>query len=220
LCIVSGIKIPRYPTDGKIRHPVRSLKPHRRGPGKTNPSKALTACQSLEARKTTSIPLEPCRKVSGEIGVSGGIFPPRPSPHDVIKSAQPPRRTSASPEGHVKPSGKTGSHESPQPSVADPESFLWVGTQYRNSAPQYATVLATVLRYLGHRKSGVVLGLPKTWLGPPLPTAALTPADGTDVTVHSQQEHGNHALTQHDPIHSTTITSIPLQRRGNNHYTT
>jgi hypothetical protein len=52
--------------------------------------------------------------------------------------------------------------------VADPESFLWVGTQYRNSAPQYATVLATMLRYLGHRESEVVLGLPKTLLGPPL----------------------------------------------------
>jgi hypothetical protein len=58
--------------------------------------------------------------------------------------------------------------------VADPESFLWVGTQYRNSAPQYATVLATVLRYLGHRESGVVLGLPKTLLGPPLTTSCLT----------------------------------------------
>jgi hypothetical protein len=52
--------------------------------------------------------------------------------------------------------------------VADPELFLWVGTQYRNSAPQYATVLATVLCYLGHRESRVVLGLPKTLLGPPL----------------------------------------------------
>jgi hypothetical protein len=53
-------------------------------------------------------------------------------------------------------------------SAADPESFHWVGIQYRNSAPQYATVLATVLRYLGRRESGVVLGLPKTRLGPPL----------------------------------------------------
>jgi hypothetical protein len=45
-------------------------------------------------------------------------------------------------------------------------------------------------------------------------TAAPALADGTDVTVHSQQEHGNHVLTQHDPSHSTTTTSIPLQRRG------
>jgi hypothetical protein len=52
--------------------------------------------------------------------------------------------------------------------LADPESFHWVGIQYRNSAPQYATVLTTVLRYLGRRESGVVLGLPETWLGPPL----------------------------------------------------
>jgi hypothetical protein len=52
--------------------------------------------------------------------------------------------------------------------VADPESFHWVGIQYRNSAPQYATVLATVLRYLGRQESEVVLGLPKTRLGPPL----------------------------------------------------
>jgi hypothetical protein len=54
--------------------------------------------------------------------------------------------------------------------VADPESFLWVGTQYKNSAPQYATVLATVLSYLCHRESRVVLGLLKTLLGPPLVT--------------------------------------------------
>jgi hypothetical protein len=46
------------------------------------------------------------------------------------------------------------------------------------------------------------------------PTMAPAPADETDVTVHSQQEHGNHALTQYDPGHSTTMTSIPLQRRG------
>jgi hypothetical protein len=46
--------------------------------------------------------------------------------------------------------------------VADPELFYWVGIQYRNSALQYATVLTTVLRYLGRRESGVVLGLPKT----------------------------------------------------------
>jgi hypothetical protein len=54
--------------------------------------------------------------------------------------------------------------------VADPESFHWVGIQYRNSAPQYATVLTIMPRYLGRRESGVVLGLPKTWLGPPLGT--------------------------------------------------
>jgi hypothetical protein len=53
-------------------------------------------------------------------------------------------------------------------SVADPESFHWVGIQYRNSAPQYAIVLVTVLRYLGRRKSRVVLSLPRTQLGPPL----------------------------------------------------
>jgi hypothetical protein len=57
--------------------------------------------------------------------------------------------------------------------VAVPESFFLVGTQYRNSALQYATVLATVLRYLGHRESRVVLGLPKTLLGPPLPAGHL-----------------------------------------------
>jgi hypothetical protein len=56
----------------------------------------------------------------------------------------------------------------PSLAVADPESFYWVGIQYRNSAPQYATVLTIVLRYLGHRESRVVLGLPETWLGPPL----------------------------------------------------
>jgi hypothetical protein len=45
-----------------------------------------------------------------------------------------------------------------------------VGTQYRNSASHYATVLC----YLGHRESGVVLGLPKTLLDPPLATTTLS----------------------------------------------
>jgi hypothetical protein len=44
---------------------------------------------------------------------------------------------------------------------------------------------------------------------------APTPTDGTDVTTHNEQEHGNHTLTQHDLGHSTTMTSIPLQQRGN-----
>jgi hypothetical protein len=42
--IVSGIKIPGNPTEGKIQHPARLLKPHCRGPGKTGPPKALIAC--------------------------------------------------------------------------------------------------------------------------------------------------------------------------------
>jgi hypothetical protein len=62
--------------------------------------------------------------------------------------------------------------------VADPESFHWVGIQYRNSAPQYATVFATVLRYLGRRKSRVVLSLPRTQLGPPL--VGATEVGGVD----------------------------------------
>jgi hypothetical protein len=45
-------------------------------------------------------------------------------------------------------------------------------------------------------------------------TAAPIPADGTEMTVHSEQKHMNHALTKHDPGHSTTTTIIPLQRRG------
>jgi hypothetical protein len=45
-------------------------------------------------------------------------------------------------------------------------------------------------------------------------TATPIPADGTDMTVHSEQERGNRALIQHDPGHSTTTTSIPLQRQG------
>jgi hypothetical protein len=48
-CLLSGIKIPGYPTDGKIWHPVCSLKPHHKGPSKTDSPKALTACQSLKA---------------------------------------------------------------------------------------------------------------------------------------------------------------------------
>jgi hypothetical protein len=87
--VLSGIKIPGYPTDGKIRYPARSLKPHHRGPSKTDSPNALTACQSLEARTINSIPPEPCGKVSGEIGTSGSIFPPRPSPCDVIKAPDP-----------------------------------------------------------------------------------------------------------------------------------
>jgi hypothetical protein len=35
-----------------------------------------------------------------------------------------------------------------------------------------------------------------------------------DMTVHSQQGHRNHALTRHDPGHSTMMTSIPPQQRG------
>jgi hypothetical protein len=46
------------------------------------------------------------------------------------------------------------------------------------------------------------------------PTMTPTPTDGTDVTVHSQQEHGDRALTQCDPSHSTTMIFIPLQQRG------
>jgi hypothetical protein len=34
--------------------------------------------------------------------------------------------------------------------------------------------------------------------------------DGMDMTVHSEQECGNRALTQHGPSQSTTMTSIPL----------
>jgi hypothetical protein len=45
---LSGINISGYPTDGEIRHLAHLLKPCRRGPGKTDPLKALMACQSLE----------------------------------------------------------------------------------------------------------------------------------------------------------------------------
>jgi hypothetical protein len=40
-------------------------------------------------------------------------FPPRPSPYDIIKVPDPPRRVLASPEGHAEPLGKTGSHGGP-----------------------------------------------------------------------------------------------------------
>jgi hypothetical protein len=43
------------------------------------------------------------------------------------------------------------------------------------------------------------------------PTTTPTLADGTDVTAHSEQGYRNHTLTQHDPGHSTMMTSIPLQ---------
>jgi hypothetical protein len=52
--LVLGINIAGYPTDGKIRHLVHLLKPHRRGPGKTNPLKTLTTCQSPEAESQPS----------------------------------------------------------------------------------------------------------------------------------------------------------------------
>jgi hypothetical protein len=64
---------------------------------------------------TNSISAEPYGKVSGKTGASGGIFLPCPSPRDVIKSVHTPQHASASPEGHVEPSGKTGSHGGPQP---------------------------------------------------------------------------------------------------------
>jgi hypothetical protein len=47
--LLSGIKILGYPIDGKIRHLVRSLKPHRWGPSKVDSLKARTTCQSLMA---------------------------------------------------------------------------------------------------------------------------------------------------------------------------
>jgi hypothetical protein len=159
-----GIKIPGYSTNGKIRLPARSLKPHRRAPSKTDSPNALTTCQSLEARKTNFIPPELCREVLGEMGASGGIFPPRPSPRDVIKA---------------------------------PDPFSSLSPRLRDTWNPLARRGAT---------------------GPP--TAAPAPTDGRDMTVHSQQEHENHALTQHEPSHSTTTASIPLQQWGNDHYTT
>jgi hypothetical protein len=79
--------------------------------------------------------------------------------------------------------------------VADPGSFHWVDIQYSNSALQYATVLGTVLRYLGRRESGVVLGLPKTRLGPPLleplppPLPWVALFDGTFLSIPSGEIH-------------------------------
>jgi hypothetical protein len=153
-CRVS--KYPGYPTNGKIRHPARLLKPHHRAPCKTDLPKALTACQSLEARTTNSIPPEPCGKVSGEIGASGDISPSRPSPHNIIKVPDPLGLLPPCSRDTCNPLGKTVSHGNP-------------------------------------------------------PTAALAPTDGTYVIVHSQEEHGSHALTKCDPGHSTTTTSILLQ---------
>jgi hypothetical protein len=132
-------------------------KPHRRDPDKTDPLKALTACQSLEAKsQPPSCPSLVERSWVRQVpraAVCASL-----EPHDIIKSARPRApsgMTSASPEGHAKPSSKTGT-----------------------------------------------------------PTTAPTPVDGMDMTVHSEQEHRNHALTQRDPGHSITTTSIPLQRRG------
>jgi hypothetical protein len=84
-----GYQNTTVPNRRQIRHPARSLKPHRRGPDKIGPPKARIACQSLEPRMTNSIPPEPCGKVSGEMGASGGIFLPHPSPSDVIKAPDP-----------------------------------------------------------------------------------------------------------------------------------
>jgi hypothetical protein len=43
-------------------------------------------------------------------------------------------------------------------------------------------------------------------------TTTPTPADGTDVTMYSQQEHENHALTQHDPGHHNDIYTSTAMR--------
>jgi hypothetical protein len=102
LCLVS--KYPGYPTEGKIRHPVQPLKPHRRGPSKIDSLKAQTACQSLALRMTNSIQPQPCGEVSGKMVTSSGVPLPRltpPPPRGVIESARPPWLTSALPEGHV-----------------------------------------------------------------------------------------------------------------------
>jgi hypothetical protein len=106
---------------------------------------------------TNSIPPEPSGKVLGKMGASGGNFPPRPIPYDVIEA---------------------------------PDPFSLLPPCPRDTWNPQARWRAT---------------------GPP--TAAPAPANGTDMTVYSQQEHGNHALTQNDPSHSTTMTSIPLQQR-------
>jgi hypothetical protein len=101
--ILSGTKMPRYSTDGEIQHPVQSLKPHQMGPSKVNSPKARTACQSLAAQMTNSIPPEPCGEVLGEMSVSGDISPPRPSPCGVIKSARPPSLLPPSPRDTCNP---------------------------------------------------------------------------------------------------------------------
>jgi hypothetical protein len=44
------------------------------------------------------------------------------------------------------------------------------------------------------------------------PTTVLAPIDVMDVTMHSQQEHGNHVLTRYDSGHSPMMTSIPQQQ--------
>jgi hypothetical protein len=161
---VSGIKITGYPTDGKIRHPTRSLKPHHRGPSKTDLPKTLIACQPLVARTTNSIPPEPCGKVSGEMGASGGIFLPRPSPHDVIKAP-------------------------------DPLGIL-------PSRPRDTWNLLARREATG------------------APSAAPAPADGTDVTARSQQQHRNHTLTQHDLVIPQPRHPYLYSNGGNDHYTT
>jgi hypothetical protein len=141
---MSGIKIPGYSIDGKIRHPTRSLKPHRKGPNKTDPPKTLTAYQSHETRKSTFILPEPCGKASGEIDASGNSF----------RLARAPVTSSKHPTPLVYFCLARGTR-----------GALWQDREPRRP-----------------------------------PTAAPTPGDGTDVTVHNQQEHGDHALTQHDPV--------------------
>jgi hypothetical protein len=55
-------------------------------------------------------------------------------------------------------------------------------------------------------------------------TGALTtvpiPADRADITMHSEQEHGNRALTQHDPSHSPRRHPYLYSDGGNSNYTT
>jgi hypothetical protein len=153
-----GYQNTRVPNRRQNMTPCMIAKAPSLGPSKTDPPKALTTCQSLEARTTNSIPPEPCGKDSGDIGASSGIF-------------------------HLARAPMTSSKR------LTPSAYFCLtrGT-------------CGTLRQDGEQRG--------------LPIVTPAPFDGTDMTMHSQQEHGNHALTQHDPSHFTTMTSIPLQRRG------
>jgi hypothetical protein len=85
---VSGINISGYPTDSEIRHVAHLLKPHRRGPGKTDPLKALAACQSLEAESQPPSS-RALWKGFGRDRHLGRQFLSRSSPCDVIKALDP-----------------------------------------------------------------------------------------------------------------------------------
>jgi hypothetical protein len=137
-----------------------------------------------------SVSPNPTLRASGKAGPSNVI----------LASLEPYRKAS----GKADPSGNSSASPEPHDVIKAPNPY---NVSMRAPNP--------------YAPSGTFSASPRdVWrpLAKPRATGALTaspiPTDGTEMTVHSEQEHGNRTLIQHDPGHSTMTISIPLQRRG------